>query len=194
MSGTNFDDHRLPKVIELGPSDEAARLWRGALDAYASADERLVALCETLQLGIRSAEILAVGLMQSVRSEFPGTIALQLETPAPEVDVLRDAVATPNSISFTEILDLMGDEDLSCVGPHLHRGWEDRRFSCARSRATTKSAIGFSLDAASRDKLLLLTAYRNRIFYYPPPLRIAAHEILDAYPALIELVEKLQAS
>ena len=41
-------------------------------------------------------------------------------------------------------------------------------------------------------KLLLLSAYRVRIFRYPPPLRIVPEEILDAFPALECFVEKLQ--
>ena len=156
----------LADVVTLGPADEADRLWAGAEEAFGSARRSLVSLCECLDLGVRTAEILAIQRFQQAKDEFPGTIALQLETPTPEVEPLRDAVAAPKSVDFTEILDLLSAEELDCVGPRLHRGWEDRRFSCKRSRATAQKAAGVTLDRDGRDKLLLLAAYRNRIFRY----------------------------
>jgi len=181
----------LPRVMEIGPEDEAARLWKGAQEARGRAAESLVSLCEALDLGVRAAEILAIHRLQPVRERFPGTIALQLETPAAEVDPTRDAVNVPKALQFTEILDLLSEDSLSCVGPRLHRGWEDRTFSCSRSRGTAAAAVGFSLDGQPRDSLLILSAYRNRLFRYPPPLRLVPHEILEAFPALDDLVERL---
>jgi hypothetical protein len=182
----------LPEIISLGPMDEADRLWSGAEDAFDKAGQSLVSLCECLDLGIRAVEILVVQRMQSVKEEFPGTISLQLETPAPAVDAYRDAVTVPKALQFTEILDLLSVDDLSCVGPRLHRGWEDRRFSCLRSRATARRATGVMLGKDSRDKLLLLSAYRNRIMRYPPPVRIVLAEILGAFGELRGLVERLR--
>ena len=43
----------LPAVIELGPEEEAQRLWIGAEAAHESASQDLVALCESLDLGLR---------------------------------------------------------------------------------------------------------------------------------------------
>ena len=182
----------LPDIIDLGPKDEADRLWRGAEDACEKADQSLVSLCECLDLGIRAAEILAVQRLQPVKPEFPGTIAIQLETPTPPVEAYRDAVTIPKSLQFTEILDLLSEDDLKCVGPRLHRGWEDRRFSCLRSRVTARKATGVALGEDSRDKLLLLSAYRNRILRYPPPIRIVIGEILGAFGELKALVEELR--
>jgi hypothetical protein len=184
--------NELPEIISLGPEDEAGRLWAGAKEAYQHASVSLVSLCEFLELGIRAAEILIVQQLQRTKQEFPATIALQLETPIAEVDTYRDAVAVPRTIQFTEMLDLLSSDTLDCVGPRLHRGWEDRRFSCLRSRATGRKALGVTLDRDTRDRLLLLAAYRNRLFRYPPPVRIVTREILESYDALKQLVESLQ--
>jgi hypothetical protein len=181
----------LPMAITLGPEEEATRLWVGALAAFDKATTELVPLYESLDLGVRAAEIAVIHKLQPVKDRFPATIALQLELPVPEIDATRDAVTVPKALDFTEILDLLSDEGLECVGPRLHRGWEDRRFSCRRSRRTAKDAVGFSLDAADRDQLLLLAAYRNRLFRYPPPIRIVPAEIRAAFPVLRRVVEAL---
>lgn len=182
---------RLPEEIQLGPEEEARRLWKGAQEALGSAGESLVSLCESLDLGLRAAEILVAQRLQAVRDRFPATIAGQLELPVPEVEPYRDAVAVPKALGFTDALDLLSEEGLECVAPRLHRGWEDRRFACARSRATAQAAIPITLGAAEREKLLLLSAYRNRIFRYPPPVRLVPAEILDAFPVLSRVVERL---
>ncbi len=99
----------------------------------------------------------------------------------------------PKALQITEILDLLSADGLDCVAPRLHRGWEDRRFSCARSRKTAREATGVTLEKPEVDSLLLLAAYRNRLFRYPPPIRIVPAEILGAFPALRSLVERLTA-
>jgi hypothetical protein len=179
------------ETILLGPEDEARRLWRGAVAAHEGASKDLVALCESLDLGLHAAEILAIQKLQPVKDRFPATIALQLDTPDPEVNVLRDAVAEPKALEFTDLLDLLSAEELDCVGPRLHRGWEDRRFSCRRSRETAQAALGVTLGHQDRDRLLLLAAYRNRLFRYPPPIRIDSAEVLEAFGALRSLVDHL---
>ncbi len=73
----------------------------------------------------------------------------------------------------------------------MHRGWEERRFSCARSRKTAREAVGVTLDKTAIDHLLLLAANRNRLFRYPPPIKIVPAEITAAFPALRGLVEQL---
>jgi len=181
----------LPEIIELGPEEEAERLWRGAVEARESAADDLVSLCESLDMGIRAAEIVVVQKLQPIKAEFPATIGILLEVPSPEVDTYRDAINVPNSLRFTDIVDLLSDADLECVSPGMHRGWEDRRFSCRRSRETAQGAIGVVLEAALRDHLLLLSAYRNRIFRYPPPIRVVPGEILEAFGSLQVLVESL---
>ena len=63
--------------------------------------------------------------------------------------------------------------------------------ACQRSRKRAREAIGITLGAEERDRLLLLCAYRNRIFRTPPPLEIAPQDILEALPDLEELVAAL---
>lgn len=181
----------LPDVIELGPEEEARRIWEGALEARERATGDLAALCGCVDLGLRAAEILALRKMRGVKDRFPATIGAQLETPVPEVDIHRDAVHVPNTLDFTSILDLLSAEGLECVSPGMHRGWEDRRFACRRSRATATEAVGVTLEGDERERLLVLAAYRNRIFRYPPPLRLVPAQILDAWESLERLVAAL---
>ncbi len=180
-----------PETITLDSEEEAARLWQGALAAADKADSSLVSLCESLDLGLRAAEILVVERLQPIKEQFPATITLQLQLPTAEVEAYRDAITVPKALQITEILDLLSADDLDCVAPRLHRGWEDRRFSCARSRKTAREAVGVTLDKQEIDHLLLLAAYRNRLFRYPPPIRIVPAEISAAFPALQGLVERL---
>jgi hypothetical protein len=182
---------RLPDVIDLGLEDEARRMWKGSKQARSAASEELVALFEALDLGLHAAEILVIRRLQPVRPRFPATIGLQLELPTPEVDPHRDGIISPHSLQFHDIVDLLSAEELECVSPGMHRGWEDRRFSCRRSRATAQAEIGVSLDRSDQDDLLLLSAYRNRLFRYPPPVRVVPGEILGAFGALDRLVERL---
>jgi hypothetical protein len=181
----------LPSVIELGPIEEAERLWLGSLEAREGADDDLAALFEALELGVRAVEVLAVHRLMEVKDRFPATIQAQLETPAPEVDAHRDAVQVPNSLDFTSILDLLSADGLECVSPGMHRGWEDRRFSCNRSRGTARSALGVELSEDQRDQLMVLAAYRNRVFRSPPPLRVVPMEILGSFGSLDRLKDTL---
>jgi hypothetical protein len=181
-----------PDVIDLGAEDEADRLWEGAKEAQEKAGEDFVALCEALDLGLRAVEILVTHRLQPVKGQFPATIGIQLDTPSPEVEANRDAITVPNSLPFIAVLDLLSSEGLQCVSPGLHRGWEDRRFSCRRSRVTAGETLGVELSEEDRDQLLVLAAYRNRIFRSPPPVRVVRAEILDAFPALNRLVDGLK--
>ncbi len=135
----------LPDIIQLEAEEEADRLWQGAVKAQEPASEDFVALCQALDLGLRAAEILVTHRLQPVKDRFPATIGIQLDTPSPEVDPHRDAITVPNSLPFTAILDLLSGEEMECVAPGLHRGWEDRRFSCRRSRVTATEALGITL-------------------------------------------------
>ncbi|UCD24508.1 MAG: hypothetical protein JSW51_00900 [Gemmatimonadota bacterium] len=183
---------QLPEVIDLSPEEEAKRLWNGALEARKTATEDLISLCAALDLGLRSAEILTIQKLQPIKDHFPATIGVLLDTPNPEVDTHRDAISVPNSLQFTDIVDLLSAEELECVSPGMHRGWEDRRFSCRRSRVSAQEVIGVSLDANERDQLLLLAAYRNRIFRYPPPIKVNTHDVVTAFASLERLVGGLK--
>lgn len=180
------------EAITLDAEEEARRLWQGAREAFDLADDDLTSLSEALDLGLRAAEILAARRLVPVRDHFPATMGMLLDTPPAEVDIYRDAVETPRSLGFTDVLDLLSEPSLDCVGPELHRGWEDRRYSCRRSRATAQEAIGIQLDGDERRQLLALAAYRNRIFRLPPPVRLIPEEIRSAFPALISLVRRLE--
>jgi hypothetical protein len=183
----------LPETIDLGPEDEARRLWAGAERARAAATGDLVALLETLDLGVHAAEVLVVRSLQPVKDRFPATIGAQLATPAPEVDAHRDGIHIPRVLQFTDAIDLLSDDGLECVSPGMHRGWEDRRFACQRSRTVAREAVGVTLSAAEQRHLLILAAYRNRLFRCPPPVRVVPAEIHAALPALDGLVRRLLA-
>lgn len=183
----------LPDVIELSPEDEARRLWAGAERARAAAGTDLLALLEALDLGIHAAEVLVVRLLQPARDRFPATIGAQLAMPEPQVDPHRDGIHIPKVLQFTDAIDLLSGDGLECVSPGMHRGWEDRRFACQRSRVVAREVVGVTLSAEDQRRLLLLAAYRNRLFRCPPPVRVVAAEIHEALPALGGLVERLLA-
>ncbi len=180
------------EVIELGPEEEAKRLWGRTLEARNAGD--LVSLCEALDLGLHAAEILVIHLLQPIKDRFPATIGLQLNMPDPDVDAHRDGINVPKTLEFTDVIDLLSAEELECVSPGMHRGWEDRRFSCRRSRAAAQAAVGISLSSEGQEQLLLLAAYRNRLFRSPPPVRVMPGQIQAAFPQLEKLVEGLSAA
>lgn len=182
---------RLAEVIELGTEEEARRLWKGAEAAWDSSDENLISLCEFLDLGLHAAEILAVHLLQPLKDRFPATIGLQLALPTPEVNAERDGTHLPNVLQFTDLVDLLSAEDLKCISPGMHRGWEDRRFACRRSRVTAHEAIGVSLNEEEQHRLLVLAAYRTRIWRCSPPVRIVPQEIRPGFETLKNLVDQM---
>ena len=178
-------------TITLGPAEEARRLWAAAKTALGKSEEDVIALSEALDFGLRAAEIWIAHRLQPVKSEFPATITHQLDVPDPTVNVVRDATSVPNTVSFTELVDLLSGPELACIGPHLHRGWEDPRFSCRRSRETSQEALGVTLSKAERDDLLLLAAYRNRLFRCPPPVEVRPTAIREAFGSLDRMLTTL---
>lgn len=178
-------------TIELGPLDEARRLWEGAVRARQAPAGDVVSLCEALDLGLHAAEILVIHLLQPHKGDFPATIGVQLQLPTPDVDPHRDGINVPKVLQFTDAIDLLSADELECVSPGMHRGWEDRRFACRRSRVSARGATGVTLAAREQADLLLLSAYRNRLFRCPPPVRIVPAEIEAAFPVLDRLVEHL---
>lgn len=181
-----------PRAIDLSPDEEARRLWAAARDRAEAAPD-LVPLLEALDLGVHAAEILVIQALEPVKDRFPATIAALLAMPTPEVDAHRDGIHVPKVLQFTDAIDLLSDEGLDCVSPGLHRGWEDRRFSCRRSRTAAVDVIGLSLARDEQEALLRLAAYRNRLFRCPPPVRVVPDEITTAVPALTRLIEHLLA-
>jgi hypothetical protein len=180
--------------VYLSPGTEAERLWSGAQEAFEQAAQGIVPLSEAIDLGVRVVEITAVQCLREVRHEFPATIASLLDPPPPEVNVERDFLHPPKSLRFIDAVDMLSDMELPCISPQRHHGWEDRVASCRRSRSRAERACGFFVDRRQREELMLLGAYRNRIFLLPPPVRIVTDEVLGAFPTLVELVERLFAS
>ena len=184
----------LVEEVVLSPETEAERLWGGAEQAFQKAGESIVDLSQAVDLGVRVVEIMTVRCLQPVMDEFPATITSLLESPPPEVEPERDFLHAPKSLRFIDAVDMLSTAELPCISPQLHHGWEERASSCRRSRGRTRKATGVSLDAKQRDALMLIGAYRNRIFLLPPPVRIIPHEVLGAFPTLVDLVERLFAS
>lgn len=176
----------------LSPTQEADRLWQGAERELARSQGDFVALCEALDLGIRAAQILAGLRLEPVRERLPATIAALLERPPEEIDPWRDVVHQPRALRFAEVIDLLSDEPLECVSPHLHHGWEDRTWSCRRSRRLAREAAGLLLERPQRDQLMVLAAYRNRIFETPPPVQVEPARVAEAFPALEKLIRGLK--
>ena len=180
-------------TVTVSPSEEVMRLWEGATQAFEAARGDFGALLSALDLGVRAVELAAIRKLQRISASFPATIQAELEAPPEAVDVARDAMAAPKSLHFVEVLDLFSDDELDCVGPNLHRGWEDKRPSCLRLRRIARESVGAHVDAASRQALLLLAAYRNRLFRLPPPVKVVVPDVVGAFPVLARLYEMLQA-
>ncbi len=177
--------------VLLSPATEAERLWQGAQEAFGKAGDGIAYLSEAVDLGVRVVEIMVAWRLEPVREEFPTTIASLLEPSPPEVVPSRDFLNAPKSLRFIDVLDLLSNVNLSCISPKLHHGWEDRFASCRRSRVRTEKVTSFSLSEDERDALMLIGAYRNRIFLLPPPVEIITKDVLDAYPTLLALGERL---
>lgn len=177
--------------VFLKPEAEAERLWRGSREAFEKSSDSIIYLIEAIDLGVRVVEITTAHCLQTLRHEFPATIASLLEAPPPEVDPVRDFLHPPKALSFLDVVDMLSEEMLPCVSLKLHHGWEDRVESCRRSRIRTKAATGISLDRREREALALIGAYRNRIFNLPPPVRVVTGDVVGAFPTLVSLAERL---
>lgn len=184
----------LPEILTLDAHQEATRLWRGALDAFQDAPDSLVSLCESLDLGVRAAELYAVLGLEAMQQGFPEALRMHLQSQDPEIHWYRDAMDGVPCVQFRVLLDLMSDADLDCIAVELHGAARPSAFPCERARASAYTALGFSLSGEDRDLLLLLLAYRNRIFRCVPPVEIRKEEVLVAFPALVQLVGKLSTA
>lgn len=184
--------NRLPEVLTLDIQEEARRLWRGAQLAFQQADSSVVALCESIDLGVRAAELFAVRSLQEMREGFPEPLRAHLQSQEPKIHWFRDAMDGVPCLQFRVLLDLMSEPELECIAAELHEGAVKAPFPCERARASARAVLGFTLGGEDRDLLLLLLAYRNRIFRCVPPVELRKEEVLVAFPALVQLVEKLQ--
>jgi len=183
----------LPEVLVLDAREEAQRLWQGAQDAFLEADRSLVALCESIDLGMRAAELFAVTRLQAMRQGFPEPLRDHLQSQQARIHWYKDALDGVPCVQFRVLLDLMSGPELDCIAVELHGGAGASVFPCERARASAHTVLGFSLTREDRDLLLLLLAYRNRIFRCVPPVEIHKEEVLVAFPVLVQLVERLQS-
>ena len=179
--------------VVLSPHAEAERLWSGAQEAFQQARDGIAPLSETIDLGMRVVEILTIECLRKVRLEFPTSVATLLDPPPLEINLTRDFLNAPKTLRLIDALDMLSDPELTCISPGLHKGWVDHVQVCRELRTNTKRATGLSLDANQRGALMLIGAYRNRIFLLPPPVRIVPDEVLGAFPVLSELVGQLFA-
>ena len=178
----------------LTPEAESQRLWEGAQEAIQNCEHSFAHLSEAIDLGARVVEIMTAQCLQRVRHQFPGSVSILFgPPPLTIVDPWRDFVAPVKSLRFSDAIDMLSAEELPCVSPQLHHGWADHAALCKDCRAITRKATSISLDEQQRQSLALIGAYRNRIFFTAPPVRVVPDEVMRAYPALVEIVNHLFA-
>lgn len=179
--------------IVLTADGEAERLWRLAEKAFVRAPGSVAELCDAINLGVRVVEIAVVNRLQHHRNRFPLAVSSLLISPPAEIDLLRDLVYPPRTVGFVDVIDLLSDEPLLCVSPTLHQHCKGDH-ACREARETTREVIGFSLSENERRPLMLIGAYRNRLFFLPPPVRIVPDRAIDAFPSLAVLADRLFAA
>jgi len=184
----------LPDVFTLHADEEATRLWQGAQEAYAEAGDRLVALSQCIDLGVRAAELRAIARLREVGEALPQRVRHGLEHEDARIHWYRDALPPEPCFDLRVLLDLVSRPELDCIAPELHGGLGASHFPCERARASAHAALGFSLRGEDRDLLLLLLAYRNRLFRCPPPVEVRKEEVLVAFPALTQLMGSLEGA
>jgi hypothetical protein len=149
-------------------------------------------VAQALALQIRVALLLGLERIGAVAGEFPATIQALLSIPAESIEAVRDALVEPQDyLGFLDLLDLLSEEDLGCVSPRLHKGWQDKVQSCREARRLTRGAVGFSIDAAQRESLLLALAVHRRVFCGPPPVHLGLEESRAALKAAGDLIDRL---
>lgn len=145
-----------------------------------------------LSMGLRAAQLLAFQLLSGVRDQFPATVQALMSRPQPVLDVHRDAQASPDdTLSLVNILDLLSAEQLLCISPEMHRGWQDKKQSCREARQISREAAGFSLDSLDRAGLLAAVALRNRLLRMPPPAIVDPETVRSTLESVFGLVMRL---
>lgn len=145
-----------------------------------------------LALALRALQLLCLLRLQPEREKFPATNRALMSVPEPEIEPERDALALPaDFLGAIDIIDLLSEQDLDCVAPHLHRGWQDRRRSCAQARDLCADAFGFSITGEERQTLLAALAICNRVFCIPPPVTLEPAAVSAAFAPVLMLIEKI---
>lgn len=145
-----------------------------------------------LALAMRALQLLCLYRLQPVRESFPATNRALMPVPEPVIEPARDALALPaDFLGAIEIVDLLSEQDLDCVAPQLHRGWQDRRRSCAQARELAAEAFGFSITGDERQALLGALAICNRVFCIPPPVALLPAVVSAAFGPVLGLIERI---
>lgn len=145
-----------------------------------------------LALAVRALQLLCLHRLQPEREKFPATNRALMQAPDPQMEPERDALALPADFLGTiDIIDLLSEPEMACVAPHLHRGWQDRRRSCAQARGLAAEAFGFSITGDEREALLTALAICNRVFCIPPPMALDAGMVKAAFEPVLQLIERL---
>lgn len=145
-----------------------------------------------LALAVRALQLLCLHRLQPERDKFPATNRALMQVPEPQVEPVRDALALPaDFLGAIDIIDLLSEAELDCVAPHLHRGWQDRRRSCAQARGLAAEAFGFSITGDERQALLGALAICNRVFCIPPPVTLEASAVGAAFEPVLALIERI---
>jgi hypothetical protein len=165
-----------------------ARLERSTLVA---ADDPFE-LAEALGMAVRAAHVLGQAHLLKIEQELPAGVQSMMELPETSLDAGRDAFVEPlDYLSFVDILDAISDDNLECVAPHLHRGWQDKKESCRNARRATKSSVGFSIGFSFRESLLQAAAIYNRVFLVPAPVELEINAVKTAVSSVLQLIENL---
>ncbi len=147
---------------------------------------------EALGLVVRAAHLLGHQHLKKIEQELPSSMQTMMELPDLKLDAGRDAFVEPlDYLSFVDILDAISDENLECVAPHLHRGWQDKKQSCRNARRATKQCVGFSIEYRFRERLLQAGAIYNRVLLVPAPVELNLSEVKTAFSSVLILIENL---
>jgi len=151
-----------------------------------------IGLKEPIAWGWHCIGLLAYLRLRPERQSFDSWIQDYFQEGSPELNIDRDARWEERErLSFLELLDLLSDEDLPSLKPEFYQGWQDRATRCAWLRQQVKKVIGRSLSNDQREKLLLLLAVYHRLVRLPAGVILKADEIMNALPAMLDLMEML---
>lgn len=145
-----------------------------------------------LAWGWHSVGLLAYRRLQPLRDRLDDRLREYLHPGEPDLDVERDAWwAERERLSHLELLDLLSEEELPLLEPEFFRGWVDPEVRCRRVRREMATLLGRGVDEEWRQRLLVLLAAYHRLIRLPAEVRLDPDAVLDAFPALLDLVTLL---
>ena len=145
-----------------------------------------------LAWGWHAVGLLAYRRLQPLRDHLDDRLREYLHPGEPDLDVERDAWwAERERLSHLELLDLLSEVELSLLEPEFFRGWVDPEVRCRRVRREMAILLGRGVDEEWRQRLLVLLAGYHRLIRLPAEVRLDPAAVLDAFPALFDLVTLL---